>query len=194
LSLEINAKRIFDRMEATRWRPKENSADFSWRQDPALQRLTTRIDQQEEPKSMTVCKACGGEISFTRLEEHICPTPNREFEKERDKYREAARERGARDERLGIMEVPAAPVWVYLEILLNDGKVLKYALRRNDFSFAGNRLLIDPEATGGWSERIFVRSIRSYRFREFGDEAEARALAQSGGEISTRDAGGNRGA
>jgi hypothetical protein len=129
---------------------------------------------------MAVCKACGGEISFARLEEHICPTPNEEFEKERDKYREAARERRARDERLGIMEVPTLPIWVYLELLLTDGTVLKYALRRDDFSVTNNRLLIEPEATGGWSERIFSTSIRSYRFREFADEADARALAEAG--------------
>jgi hypothetical protein len=128
---------------------------------------------------MTVCKACGGEISFAHLEQHICPKPDPEYEKERDRYREAARERRARDERLGIVEVPTPPVWVYLELLLNDGNVLKYALRRDDFSFTNNRLLIEARTKGDWSERIFVGSIRSYRFKEVADEAEARALAEA---------------
>jgi hypothetical protein len=129
---------------------------------------------------MTVCKACGGQIRFAYLEQHVCPKPDPEFEKERDKYRDAVRERNARNERLGIIEVPGPPVWVYLELSLNDGKLLKYALLQEHFSFTGNRLLIEPGATGGWSERIFVASIRSYRFREFADEADARALAQAG--------------
>jgi hypothetical protein len=129
---------------------------------------------------MTVCKACGGEITFAHLEKHICPTPNPEYEKERDRYREIDRERRALHERLGIAEVPPPPVWVYLEILLQDGGVLKYVTRRDDFSFSNSRLLIESRATDGWSERIFVNSMRSYRFREFSDEVAARAAAESG--------------
>jgi hypothetical protein len=53
---------------------------------------------------MTVCKVCGGQISLAYLEKHICPTPNPEYEKERDKYRQSEVERRARNERLGIAE------------------------------------------------------------------------------------------
>ena len=57
---------------------------------------------------MTVCKACGGEISFAHLEKHLCPTPNPDYEKERDKYRQLEVDRRARNERLGIKEVAGA--------------------------------------------------------------------------------------
>jgi hypothetical protein len=130
---------------------------------------------------MTVCKACGGQISFAYLEKHTCPTPNPEYEKERDKYRQSEVERRARNERLGIAEVPgppSPPIWVCLEVMLHDGSVLKYAIRRNDFSFANPRLIIEPSSEGGWAERIFRRSIRSYRFRGFADEAAARTAAE----------------
>ena len=126
---------------------------------------------------MTVCKACGGQMSFACLEKHICPTPNPEYEKERDKYRQSEVERRARNFRLGIVEVPSPPVWVCLEVVLLDGSVLKYAIRRDDFSFANHRLIIEPPVEGGWAERIFRNSIRSYRFREFADEAAARTAA-----------------
>jgi hypothetical protein len=126
---------------------------------------------------MTVCKACGGEISFAYLEKHICPTPNPEYEKERDKYRHLEVERRARNERLGIREVPGPPNWVFLEVILLDGSVLKYATRRDDFSFLHHRLMIEPSIKGGWAERIFMSSIESYRFREFSDEAAARTAA-----------------
>src|SRR5580698_611265 len=123
---------------------------------------------------MTICKACGGQINFAYLEKHICPTPNSEYEKERDKYRHLEVERRARNECLGIKEVPSAPVWVCLEVVLLDGSVLKYAIRRDDFSFANHRLIIDPATKDDWAERIIRNSIRSYRFREFADEASAR--------------------
>ena len=126
---------------------------------------------------MTVCKACGHQISFAYFEKHICPTPNPEYEKERDKYRQPEVERRARNERLGIKEVPSAPVWVCLEVVLLDGSVLKYAIRRDDFSFANHRLIIEPSTEGGWAERIFMSLMRSYRFREFADEAAARTAA-----------------
>ena len=122
---------------------------------------------------MTVCKACGGQMSFAYLEKHICPTPNPEYEKERDKYRQSEVERRARNDRLGMKEVPSPTVWVCLEVVLLDGSVLKYAIRRDDFSFANHRLIIEPATEGGWAERIFRNSIRSYRFREFTDEAAA---------------------
>jgi len=126
---------------------------------------------------MTVCKACGGQMSFAYLEKHICPTPNPEYEKERDKYRQPEVERRARNERLGIAEVPSPPIWVCLEVLLHDGSVLKYAIRRDDFSFANHRLIIEPSTEGGWAERIFMSLMRSCRFREFADEAAARTAA-----------------
>jgi len=126
---------------------------------------------------MTVCKACGGEISFAYLEKHLCPTPDPGYENERDKYRQLEVERRARNERLGIWEVPSPPIWVCLEVVLLDGGVLKYAIRRDDFSFANHRLLIEPTTDGGWAERIFRNSIKSYRFREFADEAAARTAA-----------------
>ena len=126
---------------------------------------------------MTVCKACGGQMSFAYLEKHICPTPNPEYEKERDKYRQSEVERRARNFRLGIVEVPSPPVWVCLEVVLLDGSVLKYAIRRDDFSFANHRLIIEPVTQDGWAERIISNSIRSYRFREFADEAAARTAA-----------------
>jgi hypothetical protein len=126
---------------------------------------------------MTVCKACGGEISFAYLEKHICPTPNSEYEKERDKYRHLEVERRARNERLGIKEVPSAPVWVCLEVVLLDGSVLKYAIRRDDFWLENHRLTIEPVREGDWAERILRKSIRNYRFREFADEAAARTAA-----------------
>jgi hypothetical protein len=127
---------------------------------------------------MTVCKACGGQISFAYLEKHTCPTPNPEYEKERDKYRQLEVERRARNERLGILEIPGRPIWVCLEVALRDGSVLKYAVRRDDFSLVNHRLLIEPSTEGGWAERIFRRTIRSYRFREFADEAAARTAAE----------------
>ena len=129
---------------------------------------------------MTVCKACGGEISFAYLERHLCPTPNPDYEKERDKYRQLEVERRARNERLGIKEVPGppiSPIWVFLEVVLLDGSVLKYATRREDFSFMNHRLMIEPSIKGDWAERILRNSIRSYRFREFADEASARTAA-----------------
>jgi hypothetical protein len=126
---------------------------------------------------MTVCKACGGQMSFAYLEKHICPTPNPEYEKERDKYRQSEVERRARNERLGIAEVPGPSVWVCLEVLLLDASVLKYAIRRDDFSFANHRLIIEPATEAGWAERIFMNSMRSYRFREFADETAARTAA-----------------
>lgn len=104
---------------------------------------------------------------------------NPEYEKERDRYREAVAERRARNERLGIEEVPSPPVWVYLEVLLHDGTVLKYVIRPNDFSFESRRLIIEPSTKGGWAERISAGSIQRYRFREFTDEAAARAAALS---------------
>ena len=116
-------------------------------------------------------------MSFAYLEKHICPTPNSEYEKERDKYRHLEVERRARNECLGIKEVPSAPVWVCLEVLHLDGSVLKYAIRRDDFSFANHRLIIDPATKDDWAERIIRNSIRSYRFREFADEASARTAA-----------------
>ena len=70
---------------------------------------------------MTVCKACGGQMSFAYLEKHICPTPNPEYEKERDKYRQSEVERRTRNECLGIAEVPSPPSWVYLEVGLVRG-------------------------------------------------------------------------
>jgi hypothetical protein len=85
---------------------------------------------------MTICKACGGEISFAYMEKHVCSTPNPEYEKERDKYRTADSTRHARNERLGIREIPGPPVWIYLEVLLRDGNVLKYVMLRDNFSFA----------------------------------------------------------
>jgi hypothetical protein len=181
LSLETQSKRALDRMQERTKLAAEESDNRLRTQVVGLQNLAARSNQQRELKSMTICKACGGEISFAYLEKHVCPTPNPEYEKERDKYREALRERNARNERLGIIDVPTPPVWIYLEVLLNDGAVLKYALRRGGFEFTNNRLIVEPEATGGWSERIIAGSIRSYRFREFQNEAEARALAQSGG-------------
>ena len=129
---------------------------------------------------MTVCKAREGQISLAYLEKHTCPTPNPEYEKERDKYRQSEVERRARNERLGIAEVPgppSPPIWVCLEVMLQDGSVLKYAIRRDDFSFVKHRLMIEPTMDGDWAERIFMSSIRSYRFREFADEAAARAAA-----------------
>jgi hypothetical protein len=105
------------------------------------------------------------------------PDANPEYEKERDKYRQLEVERRARNERLGIKEVPGPPIWVCLEVMLLDGDVLKYAIRRDDFSFANHRLIIEPAAEDGWAERIFRNSIRSYRFREFADEAAARTAA-----------------
>ncbi len=60
---------------------------------------------------MTVCKACGSEITLAYLEKHICPTPNPDYEKERDRYRQAVVESPAGNERLGITEVPSPPVW-----------------------------------------------------------------------------------
>ena len=137
---------------------------------------------------MTVCKACGGEISFGYLEKHLCPTPNPEYEKERDRYREAAVERRARNERLGIEEVPSLPVWVYLEVLLHDGTVLKYVIRPSDFTFESRRLIIEPSTKGGWAERISAGSIQRYRFREFTDEAAARAAALASPSESTAPA------
>jgi hypothetical protein len=116
-------------------------------------------------------------MSFAYLEKHICPTPNPEYEKERDKYRQSEVERRSRNERLGIAEVPSPPVWVCLEVVLIDGNVLKYASRRDDFSFANHRLIIEPSTQCGWAERIFMSSMRSYRFREFADEATARTAA-----------------
>jgi len=126
---------------------------------------------------MTVCKACGGQMSFAYLEKHICPTPNPEYEKERDKYRQSEVERRTRNFRLGIVEVPSPPVWVCLEVVLLDGSVLKYAIRRDDFSFANHRLIIEPVTQGGWADRIISNSIRSYRFRECADEVAARTAA-----------------
>jgi hypothetical protein len=93
---------------------------------------------------MTVCKACGGQMSFAYLEKHVCPTPNPEYEKERDKYRQSEVERRARNERLGIKEIPSPPVWVCLEVVLLDRSVLKYAIRRDDFWLENQRLLIEP--------------------------------------------------
>src|SRR3984885_15214738 len=133
---------------------------------------------------MTVCKACGGQMSFAYLEKHICPTPNPEYEKERDKYRQSEVDRRARNERLGIAEVPSAPVWVCLEVVLLDGSVLKYAIQRDDFWLENHRLIIEPVTEGGWAERIFRNSIRSYRFRDFADEAAARTAA----DLSTEHA------
>jgi hypothetical protein len=129
---------------------------------------------------MTVCKACGGQMSFAYLEKHLCPTPNPEYEKERDKYRQSEVERRARNERLGIAEIPSPPTWVCLEVVLIDGRVLKYAVPRDDFSFAKHRLMIEPAMKGGWAERIFMSSLRSYRFREFADEGAARTAAGLG--------------
>jgi hypothetical protein len=126
---------------------------------------------------MTVCKACGGQMSFAYLEKHVCPTPNPEYEKERDKYRQSEVERRARNERLGIKEIPSPPVWVCLEVVLLDRSVLKYAIQRDDFWLENHRLIIEPVTEGGWAERIFRNSIRSYRFREFADEAAARTAA-----------------
>jgi hypothetical protein len=126
---------------------------------------------------MTVCKACGGQMSFAYLEKHICPTPNPEYEKERDKYRQSEVDRRARNERLGIAEVPSPPVWVCLEVVLLDGSVLKYAIRRDDFWLENHRLTIEPVREGDWAERILRKSIRNYRFREFADEAAARTAA-----------------
>jgi hypothetical protein len=126
---------------------------------------------------MTVCKACGGQMSFAYLEKHICPTPNPEYEKERDKYRQSEVDRRARNERLGIAEVPSPPVWVCLEVVLLDGSVLKYAIRRDDFWLENHRLTIEPLREGDWAERILRKSIRNYRFREFADEAAARTAA-----------------
>jgi hypothetical protein len=171
---EIN--RIHEHLKRSKELPEES------RRFPASVRLLGRNKNiQEEHESMTVCKACGGEISFAHLEKHICPTPNADYEKERDRYREIDRERRALHERLGIAEVPRPPIWVYLEILLHDGGVLKYVTRRDDFSFTNNRLLIEPGTKDGWTERLFVNAIRSYRFREFANEADARAAAESGG-------------
>jgi hypothetical protein len=133
---------------------------------------------------MTVCKACGGQMSFAYLEKHICPTPNPEYEKERDKYRQSEVERRARNERLGIAEVPGPPVWVCLEVALLDRSVLKYAIRRDDFWLANHRLIIEPVTEGGWAERIFMSSIRSYRFLEFAVEDAARTAA----DLSTEQA------
>ena len=116
-------------------------------------------------------------MSFAYLEKHICPTPNPEYEKERDKYRQSEVERRTRNERLGIKEVPSAPVWVCLAVVLLDGSVLKYAIRRDDFSFANPRLIIEPRTERDWAERILMSTIRSYRFREFADEAAARTAA-----------------
>ena len=127
---------------------------------------------------MTVCKACGGQMSFAYLEKHVCPTPNPEYEKERDKYRQAKVDLRTRNERLGIKDVPGPPIWVCLEVVLLNGRVLKYAIRRDDFSFATHRLIIEPAREGGWAERILKKSIRNYRFREFADEAAARAAAE----------------
>jgi hypothetical protein len=126
---------------------------------------------------MTVCKACGGQMSFAYLEKHICPTPNPEYEKERDKYRQSEVERRARNERLGIKEIPSPPVWVCLEVVLLDRSVLKYAIRRDDFWLENHRLTIEPVREGDWAERILRKSIRNYRFREFADEAAARTAA-----------------
>jgi hypothetical protein len=126
---------------------------------------------------MTVCKACGGQMSFAYLEKHICPTPNPEYEKERDKFRQSEVDRRARNERLGIAEVPSPPVWVCLEVVLLDGSVLKYAIRRDDFWLENHRLTIEPVREGDWAERILRKSIRNYRFREFADEAAARTAA-----------------
>jgi hypothetical protein len=126
---------------------------------------------------MTVCKACGGEIEFGHLERHLCAKPNPEYEKERDKYREANRERRARNERLGIEEVPGPPVWVCLELLLHDRSVLQYVTRRDGFWFTDNRLFIEPATKADWAERIFRNSIQRYRFQEFAEEAAARAAA-----------------
>jgi hypothetical protein len=92
-------------------------------------------------------------------------------------YRVAVRERRERNERLGIAEVPGSPVWVYLEVLLHDGSVLKYVIWREGFSYRDQRLLIEPATEGGWAERIFRDSIQRYRFREFADEAAAQAAA-----------------
>jgi hypothetical protein len=61
--------------------------------------------------------------------------------------------------------------------VLLDGSVLKYATRRDDFSFENHRLIIEPSTKGDWAERILRNSIRSYRFREFADEAAARTAA-----------------
>ena len=127
---------------------------------------------------MTVCKACGGQMTFAYLEKHVCPTPNPEYEKERDKYRKSEVERRTRNERLGIAEVPSPPIWVSLEVVLLDGSVLKYAIRRDDFWLENHRLTIEPVREGDWAERIFRRSIRSYRFRGFADEAAPRTAAE----------------
>jgi hypothetical protein len=116
-------------------------------------------------------------MNFAYLEKHICPTPNPVYEKERDKYRQSEVDRRARNERLGIAEVASPPIWVFLEVVLIDGSVLKYAIRRDDFSFVKHRLMIEPTMDGDWAERIFMSSIRSYRFREFADEAAARNAA-----------------
>jgi hypothetical protein len=116
-------------------------------------------------------------MSFAYLEKHICPTPNPEYEKERDKYRQSEVDRRARNERLGIAEVPSPPVWVCLEVVLLDGSVLKYAIRRDDFWLENHRLTIEPVREGDWAERILRKSIRNYRFREFADEAAARTAA-----------------
>src|SRR5690349_2956667 len=126
---------------------------------------------------MTICKACGGKIEFAHLEKHQCPNPNPEYEKERDRYRQALVERRARNERLGIEEVPGTPVWVYLQVRLRDGSVLKYVIRRDDFELWNRCLRIEPTAEGEWAERISVESVQRYRFREFPDEAAARAAA-----------------
>jgi hypothetical protein len=89
-------------------------------------------------------------------------------------------ERRGRNERLGIKDVPGppiSPIWVFLEVVLLDGSVLKYATWREDFSFMNHRLMIEPSIKGDRTERILGNSIRSYRFREFADEAAARTAA-----------------
>jgi hypothetical protein len=134
---------------------------------------------------MTICKACGREISVAYPGKHFCPTPNAAYETERDKYRKAEVDRRARNEALGIAEVPSAPVWVELEVFLISGRVLRYITLRDNFEYESGRgrLVIESARKGDWSARVLTSHIESYRFREFADEAAALIAATHASDV-----------